>query len=168
MIIFEELARNGQGAGVDEIDVGRALEDVVGFDFAAPAEEVLADGGAPSGVGALERESLDELRRRLRGAAPGKKAFLCGNARPDAYSAETAAAAYGYDELDAGSSPEDADEEKYLADRDAWYEGFVDRALWEGMPEKAFGAELRSDPFLLRADGPDGKTALACRIVAVG
>ena len=163
MIILNETEKN---ENVDEISLEEILADQAGFDFASQANDVLRDGRIPTENCVLEKGSLDELRRRLGPAESWKKTYLCGKVRPEAYSLEAAAKAYGYDELDAGAAPEGRDEEEYLADRQAWYDRIVDNALWEGMPEKAFGAELKAKPFLLRATRPDGEgVGLACRIV---
>lgn len=161
MIILNETEKN---KNVDEI----SLEDrlVALFDFARNADDVVRDGAVPHENCALEPGSVEDLKRRLGQTRPWEKTYLCGNAWPDAYSIETAAASYGYDELDAGSPPENDDERDYLADRRKWYENYLDNRLWDGMPEKAFGVELKADPFILRAKRPNGEgVALACRII---
>lgn len=167
MIVMNETEKNNN---VDAFSLEELLGDRVGFEFAESVDGVLREGRTYAGgrLYVLEKESLDDLKARVRGAGQSwKKTYLCGNVWPQAYSLETAARDYGYDELDAGAQPEDRDEEKYLADRQKWYEDYLDNCLWDGMPDKAFGYDLKAAPFPLRARRQDtGEGAmLACRII---
>ena len=161
MIILNETDKN---KNVDEISLQDRLMTV--FDFAWSADDVVRDGVIAHENCTLEPDSVEDLKRRLGQTKPWEKTYLCGNAGTAAYSLETATKSYGYDELDAGAEPESQDEEDYLADRQKWYENFLDNFLWSDMTDKALGVELKSDPFILRAKRPNGEgVALACRII---
>ena len=151
----------------DEIMLEDRLTDYAGFDFAVEVKDALRDGKIAVENCTLEQDSIAELKKRAGALQPWKKTFLCGFPVPEAYSLETAAKHYGYDELDAGDAPVDDDERRYVADKNRWYNDFVDNSIWNGMPSKVFGVVLRKDPFLLRAMRPDGEgIGLACRLVS--
>lgn len=153
--------------GIDEILLEDRLADGAGFDFAVGVRDVLNGGRIAVENCILEPESISDLKRRLGSLETWKKTYLCGFPIPEAYSLETAAKSCGYDELDAGDEPQDDDEREYVANREKWYELFVDRSIWSGMPDEVFGVDLQGDPFLLRALRPDGEgIGLACRIIS--
>ena len=153
--------------GIDEIVLEDRLADGAGFDFAVEVKDVLDDGRVVVENCILEPESISDLKRRLGSLETWKKTYLCGFPIPEAYSLETAAKSYGYDELDSGAEPQDDDERRYVQSREEWYEHFVDGAIWNGMPEEVFGIDLQGDPFLLRAVRPDGEgIGLACRLIS--
>lgn len=162
------LSESGQSQSrIDDIMLDEAIADSAGFDFACECSGLLENGALASENCVLEPESLATLKKLLSSVQRWKKTYLCGNVKASAYSADTAASSYGYEELDAGAQPQDGDEEAYLADRQKWYEDYVDDALYDGMPSKVFGAELHAEPFLLRARRQNGEgIGLACRLVS--